>query len=76
MPQNNSGSSRSHSSSTFQSALERVPAGGSRAADYASQSNSAEKFWVTGQPSGRSESSMGRDMAAWDARWKAAGRRS
>ncbi|RYP46752.1 hypothetical protein DL768_007099 [Monosporascus sp. mg162] len=76
MPQNNSGSSRSHSSSSFQSALGRVPAGGSRVADYARQSNSAEKFWATGQPSGRSESSMARDMTAWDARWTAAGRRS
>ncbi|RYP09828.1 hypothetical protein DL765_008296 [Monosporascus sp. GIB2] len=76
MPQNNSGSSRSHSSASFQSALGRVPAGGSSIADYTRQSNSVEKFWTTGQPSGRSESTMARDMAAWDARWAAAGRRS
>ncbi|RYO83385.1 hypothetical protein DL766_010609 [Monosporascus sp. MC13-8B] len=76
MPKNNSGSSRSHSSSSFQSALGRVPAGGSSIADYTRQSNSAERFWVTGQPSGRSGSTMARDLAAWDARWTAGGRPS
>ncbi|RYP62182.1 hypothetical protein DL769_007423 [Monosporascus sp. CRB-8-3] len=75
MPQN-SDSSRTHSSSSFRSSLGRVPAGGSSVADYTRRGDSAERFWATGQPSGRSESSMARDMAAWDAQWTAAGRRS
>ncbi|KAH9995160.1 hypothetical protein F4779DRAFT_200153 [Xylariaceae sp. FL0662B] len=52
----------------------RASGGSDRISSYASKTDTAERFFVTGQSGGRSGESMAREMAAWDRRWANASR--
>ncbi|KAK2731101.1 hypothetical protein CKAH01_09172 [Colletotrichum kahawae] len=43
-----------------------------RYSSYTSSSSSSERFYATGQPTGRSSQSMAGQMAAWDRQWSGA----
>ncbi|KAF4828336.1 hypothetical protein CGCTS75_v007522 [Colletotrichum tropicale] len=43
-----------------------------RYTSYASSSSPSDRFYATGQPTGRSSQSMAGQMAAWDQQWSSA----
>ncbi|OLN93300.1 hypothetical protein CCHL11_08353 [Colletotrichum chlorophyti] len=80
-----SSSNKRTSSSYPQSAYSMSASTGSRGSDtpasqtnitsYATSSDPMEKFWVTGQGTGRSSRSMASNMAQWDRQWGSISRR-
>ncbi|CAJ2511857.1 Uu.00g074820.m01.CDS01 [Anthostomella pinea] len=83
MPHNTSSSSPAYGSASsssrrdpsYSSSSRRTSEGQSRTSTYTHTVVPTERFYVTGQSSGKSSASMSRKLDAWDSRWADASRR-